>query len=355
MTLEVERPLPLVRLLLIGMAVPAACAALDHVLLSRLYGGTQHALATVLTLAAFVVQIGLFGWLCGRWIDQPLLRWLIYGWCWVLVDLQTLTAAAMAGPSYYWGNMNRLLPSSLFVAQLGLVTIWAVLGTTRWYFRWPAAVVLGMFCLVPIIDLHYHGSELTGLLFIQTCALALICGVLRWQRFRLVDPALGPKQAGAMKPLQFGVRHVLIWTTSLAVVLGVARGLNLLSPGFLAGLLGPRWLVNLTAGCLIAGVLVVSLWSALGQGGWIRYAALVVTAPLAGVLVAGSEWYYIQNTSPNTGWLWMGQTPPLVSWAFWRGWWTNEWWLLAWTCLAGGLLFAALIIYRTRGYRLTRA
>ncbi len=351
------RPLPLVRLLIIGMAAPAACAALDQALLSQLDSGTQNSSLTVLTLTAFVVQVGLFGWLCGRWIESPLLRWLIYGWCWVLVDLQTLTAGALAGQSYYWGNVNRLLPGSLFVAQLGLVTIWAVLGRARWYLRWPAALVLGACSALPILGQHYHGNDLTAFLFIQTCALAFICGVLRWQRFRLTAPSetAGAMAQGDLRPMQFGVRHVLIWTTSLAVVLALARALNLLSPGLFATLLGPRWLDNVTAGGLIAIVLVVALWAALGKGYGVRYLALVTATPLAGVLVAASEWYHIQTTSPNTRWLWAATPPPLWSWTFWRGWWDSEWWLFAWTCLAGGLLFAALLFCRTLGYRLTRA
>jgi hypothetical protein len=353
---EPKRPLPLVSLLLVGMVVPVVCSAVDHVLLSQMTSGVASGGTIVLTLAVFVFQIGLFGVLCGRWIAEPLLRWIIYLWCWVLVDLQIITASALAGPSYYWGNANRLLPSSLFNAQLGLVTIWAVLGTTRWYLRWPAALILAMLCALPMLDLHYHGSDLSGFLFMQVVALAGICGVLRWQRFRLIVPSAEPMAgatSGSLRPLQFGVRHVLIWTTSLAVVLGLARALNLLSPGFIADLLGQRWLVNITAGGLIAIVLVVALWSALGEGHG-RLVALLTIAPLAGLLVSASEWYYVQHVSYYQWRGFRGIPPPVSSLAFWAGWWENEWWLVAWTCLAGGLLFAALLIYRTLGYRLTR-
>ena len=343
--------LPLLRLLLAGMAVPAACAALDHALLTQLMMGTANGSVMVLTLAAFIFQVGLFGVMCGKFIDHPVLRWAIYIWCWVLVDLQCLTAGSLAGPSYYWGNMQRLLPTSLFNAQLGLVTIWAVLGTLRWYFRLPAALVLATLCALPLLDSHYHGSELGGLFFMQTCVLAFICGVLRWQRFRLVQPVkLAAEARGDLTRLQFGVRHVLIWTTSLAVVLALARALNVLSPGFVAEMLGQRWLVNVTAGGLIAVVLVLALWAGLGEGSWLRLLALAIVAPQAGTLVAASEWYNHWNT-PQGMW---AVNPPLWSSAYWNGWWDTEWWLCAWTCLAGGLLFAALLIYRTLGYRLTR-
>jgi hypothetical protein len=345
----------LLRLLLVGVIVPAACASIDHALLSQLQTGGQSAAAILLLLATFIAQVGLLGVLCGRLIDQPLLRWIIYGWCWVLVDLQTVTAAALAGSSPYWGDIYRLLPSSLFNAQLGLMVIWAVLGTTRWYYRWPAALILGTLCLLPLLELHYHGSGITGFLFMQIVALVLICGGLRWRGFRLVDTAaLAAQNQRGLRSLQFGVRHVLIWTTSLALVLGIARALDLFSPELVSSLLGERWLANITAGGLIAIVLVAALWAALGDGIWLRYAALLVLAPACGVLVALSEWNYSQTTWPARA-PWAARPPPVLTALYWQGWFDNGWWLIAWSCLAGGLLFAALLIFRTLGYRLTRS
>jgi hypothetical protein len=337
--------LPLARLVLVGIVVPTISVAVDHVLLAAAAASpTQNGGLLILALAALIVQVGLFGVLCGR-LPVPVFRWVLYGWCWVLVDLQTLVAGANAGPSYYWGNSHRLLPSALFNAQLGLMTIWAVFGTARWYVRVPAAAILGLLCAIPQLDVYYQGSDLSGLLFMQMAILGLICLTLRFRGFRLVDQASVATAAGGLRPLQFGVRHVLIWTTSLAVLLGAARGLNMLSPDFLSSLLGTRWIVNVTTGCLLAIVLVVALWAALGAGGASRLVALVFVPPLAGLLISAGQWY-----SSVTRW----RAPPVLSAAFWSGWWSDEWWLVVWTCLAGGLLFAALLIYRTLGYRLTR-
>jgi len=341
----------LLRLLLIGVVVPAGCSALDHALLSHMTSGSSNSGGMiVLTLAAFIVQVGLLGVLCGYWIDAPLLRWIIYGWCWVLIDVQALTAIALGGHARYWGNAQHMLPSSLFNAQLGLVTIWAVLGTTQWYFRWPAALVLAVLCCPPLLGLHYSGSELSGFFIMQIVVLLVICGVLRWRGFCLAAPAaatsIGPEEP---RRLQFGVRHVLIWTTSVAFALGLARALDLFSPDIAASLLGERWLVNITAGGLLAIVLVVALWAALGEGSWLRLVALVCVAPAAGVLVSASQWYHRMHLSSLRR-----VTPSPWTGMFWQRWLHYEWWLIAWTCLAGGLLFAALLIYRTRGYRLTR-
>ena len=89
------RPLPLSRLLVVGVLVPAVCVAADHALLSRMMGHERETGLILLTLTVFVLQVGLFGVLCGRFIEQPLLRWIIYIWCWVLVDLQDVIVHIM--------------------------------------------------------------------------------------------------------------------------------------------------------------------------------------------------------------------------------------------------------------------
>jgi hypothetical protein len=53
--------LPLARLLLVGAIVPTIFTAADHWLLTRLQLYPSDTLHIVLTMAAFVVQIGLMG------------------------------------------------------------------------------------------------------------------------------------------------------------------------------------------------------------------------------------------------------------------------------------------------------
>ncbi|HMC11398.1 MAG TPA: hypothetical protein VKH44_08915, partial [Pirellulaceae bacterium] len=215
------------------------------------------------------------------------------------------------------------LSQSLFTAQLGLVTVWAVLGTARWTMRVPVVLVL----LVPLM-----GN------IAQTAALCLICLVLRSQRFRLIlaapatdSEAISTAEGPALRPIQFGMRDVLLWTTALAPLLAIVR----IDEGRM-----------LTAGVLHAIVLVVALWTALGKGpAWLRWPLLLLFALVAGFVLVKVDEFHI-------GW-----RPPFTP--FWRVtnlhyFWLWQWKTVAEFLLAGGMLAATLLIYRVLGYRLCR-
>lgn len=348
--------LPLARLLLVGALVPAVYSSLDHWLLTRLQLRPNDTGHIVLTMAVFAAQVGLLGWLCGRLLDDPWWRWGLYIWGWVLVDLQLLSATVFADGGN-WRSHGRLLPGSMFAAQVGLTIIWAILGTTRWTLRWPTCLVLGTVLAVPALEGRHFSSEI--LFPAQMIALAGLCLLLRWQRFQLqrIDvqsptaPTPGSPAAKQLQLAQFSIRHVLIWTTSLAVVLGVLRALDLLSIRALLPYFEGSAISSLTAGILIAGVFVVAVWAALGAGpAWLRWPMLIASLVLCGLsfcllhfLSNGGLWSDIPTLIFHPG------TPTRSSW-----YWERDRWLAAWVILAGGLLFASLIILRVLGYRLAR-
>src|SRR4029434_7297738 len=111
------------RLTAVALLLPALFVAIDRLLLDALAGLWRNEWTMLLTMAIFVIQIGLMGVVCGRWIDWPFLRWLLYGWCWLLIDFQTLIAWAFANQTW-WGDAFQA--SALLNAQLGLAIIWAV-------------------------------------------------------------------------------------------------------------------------------------------------------------------------------------------------------------------------------------
>jgi hypothetical protein len=355
--------LPLSRIFFVGAIVPSAFVSLDLWLIARMESGGAGAAA--LLLAAFVVQVGLLGILCGKFVEPAWLRWVIYAWGFALMDGVTLALASDSGVVFYWGDTTSLpttslLTTSLLSSQVGLVVVWAVLGNTRWLIRGPAALVLVALLAVPLAGVRYRGGDLTPLFIAQCLALLAICLVLRWKRFRLtVSEPQSPRlpsatnpmtnfRSGPLRPMQFGVRDVLTWTTSLAVVLAVARALDLLSPVKIAALFGQDWIVMLTAGFLSAIVLVVALWSALGAGrARLRWPLLAFFAPAGGLTFA-----LLDFRAKTWNWWPTGMRRSIWNAAYRDYFYSLEWHLIAWFCLAGGLLFAALLIYRTLGYRL---
>lgn len=341
--------LPIARLLLVGMLVPAVFSALDHWLLGRLVMNPRNHFVIALTMAAFVVQVGVLGVLCGRLLTSPWWRWGVYAWGWLLIDIQILSSLDMvANSNWWWTNSQYLLLVSLLAAQVALAIICGILGTWRWTFRWPLCAAAGVLLSIPLVNSYGLAREM---LPVGIPALVALCLALRWWGFRLdlVEPPAGsdPARATAAKQqsLQFGVRHVLIWTTSLAVVLGVLRGLDLLRLDVLMPIAQSPILSLLTAGAFLALLFIVAMWAALGAGSpWLRWPALAVTMAAAGLVCAALEWM------DRGGQLLHLLVYTIATDAFW----SQNGWIMAWMVLAGGLIAAALLILRSIGYRLVR-
>jgi hypothetical protein len=340
-------PLPVGRLVLVGALVPAVFAYVDYRLLLLLQVTWASTFVVTLTMLVFVVQIGLLGWLCGRLLTNPWWRWGLYLWGGVLVDLQLVSATVFVGGGW---SVRTILPASLFAAQVGLAIVWAILGDTHWAIRLPACAVAGTLLTLPM-DLGYG---IAGDSFpIQLITLAILCLLLRWRGFRLEKvEAAGPvlpsaaKEASRPPPsrrMQFSIRHVLIWTTSLALILGVLRFLDLLSLEAWIPFFQENFIATLTGGLLLACVFVVSLWAALGSGPlWLRLPLLALALSATGFVLGVIHFCSEAN--------------PRVSYAdLWRYrdyFWENDGWHVAWVFLAGSLLAASLVILRAIGYRL---
>ncbi len=344
--------LPLARLAFVGMLVPIVFTAVDHLLLGRMQLNPSD-YNVFLTMGVFVAQIGTMGWLCGRYLTQSIWRWGIYLWSWLLVDLQLLSASVFADGGRWWSHA-KLLPGSLFAAQVGLAIVWGILGTTRWTIRIPACLVAGAIIAIPALNSYAYRAQYV--VPIQMISLVVLCLLLRWRRYRLENLTASAAETSVANSAttrelarsQFTIRHVLIWTTSLALLLGILRGLDLLSLDALRPLVGGRMTLQWTAGIAIAVVFVVAVWAALGAGPvWMRVPILVFAIAVVGVALLLSI-FLADNNFVVVKQLW---TMPYVR----RVAWEQNGWVLSWTALAGSLLFASLLILRVIGYRLVRA
>jgi hypothetical protein len=346
-----------------GGVAPALFGLVDNWLFAAMEQKPQGGLGIVWLFTVFVVQVGVLGVLAARLIELPPLRWAIYAWCWLLIDVQALTASQISSLRY--DDSSILLVNALFAAQVGVILMWGILGTTRWQLRLPAIGVLAPVLAMPLFTGQHHGmTDLSQLSLAQLIALGLICGLLRWQRFQLAPPPQPPaaeeepappstdpaiaaapsRRRRDLKLAQFGIRHVLIWTTSLAFSLGLLRLLGLLSIPGLSSLLNSELLGYATAGTLIAIVLVVALWAGLGAGPfYLRWPGLAITCLAVGVALI----YFEHRRMLSGPW----RPVLLQDWFDIVG---EFWYWLAWPCLAGALLFATLLMFRTLGHRLVR-
>jgi hypothetical protein len=193
-------------------------------------------------------------------------------------------------------------------------------------------------------------DEGSGLPATQTLALLAICGAMAWQRFRLYRAAEESKPhaggTGHMR-VQFGVRHVLIWTTTIAILLAILRALDLLSLEFVRPFLDRNFLWVATEGAVVAIVLIVSLWAGLGEGpAWLRWPLPLVLGLGGGLGLGFAHWLSLVPYGRIPATLY-----PTSAWQQFR---VLEETRIAWVSLAGGLLFAGVLYFRAQGVRLSR-
>jgi hypothetical protein len=344
--------LDLRRLLLVGAGLPVVVAAVTYLLLYRFIVGERSVQEITFGFSCFVLEIGLVGVIVGKAMPHPWMRWLLFGWVMVLVDLLVCSSALLESKGY----VREILPAAALVsAQIGLAIVLGTLGTARWYWRAPLSLALGggLLAFWLLVVTGWSGSLMAGILVVQAITLTLMSIGLRVRGYRLVHQdaldfhATGP----GSRRFQFGIKDVLIWTTSLAILLGVMRGAGMLVWVTFSD--HPSLYFKATVAVVSANVIVFSLWASLGQGHWaLRYSLLVVMlvalgAALGALSVYGQDLLNLfRSQSAATGGRYYDYD--LYQWQEVR------WWWIAWMFLSGGLLAASLMIFRAVGYRLVR-
>ena len=353
MNTAITRPAPrlnLRHLLAVGVVLPACLAGVNHLLLTSGLPFGSSPTSLCLLMGLYVLQIGFIGWAVATYIQPWPLRWFIYGWIMVLVDIQ-LSAMMSNG-----GEGITCLATAMLAGQLGMIIVWGILGTGHWVWRVPAwLVVLNQFWAFFNLLVLLKGQSANsftgnwdGLVTTQAVLLSILCGILRLRGYSLLKLESGSETEGGERskaPLQFGIRDVLIWTTSLAVLLGIGKAGDLLTWSYFKQIYSPGTLLLLTIGICTAVVLLVALWSALGRGrAWLRYMVLAVISLGMGT---GIGWFcteVVKRSLPSASW----------TYSYWH-WYSTGYWWIGWMFLTGALLAASLIIYRTLGYRLVRS
>ena len=341
-------PLDLSRIFLIGAGLPAVIAALNYALLFRVYSVTVESIA--LYFVCFVLEVGLVGAIVGYHVERPWLRWTLYVWLMALINLMTFTIVGAFGLS---SPAAAIPPAALFAGQIGLCVTWACFGDGRWQVRVPAmaAIAGGLYFVWGLTSLSsYENQTWNEMLLWQVASLSTLCVVLRLKGFRLSREELTEVAASGRRlaATQFGIRDVLILTTVLAVLLGIARALDMLSARAAQDLLRSGAIAKLSITIVGAIAIVVALWMALGSGSfWVRYPVGISAILFLGLLVA--VWSRFRLFFLQTPGRRLGSSDFEVI----RLYETGPWWI-GWLFLSGGLLAATLIILRARGYRLVR-
>lgn len=327
------------RLFVFAVLLPAAVAGSNQVLI-------KSAPTQVLQFWFYpwlVLSTAVLSWCAGRYLRHAWLGWLVFAWSCVLLDI--LTIAVCLG-----GAINDHFAFTLVSAQISLVVLWAILDTSSWQWRLPGvlAVAPAVWVFAGIFTRSY-GSWFSRswflLLFLTTVAVIVLCGGLRLCGFSLMKPtddSINASRPDALRPYQFGVKHMMFWAAAMVPILLVGRGLDFLVLKSL-GEFGTFQIV-LLALC-VATANLTAIWTILGSGALVLRLIALFAIPL--VLAAGVNLYleYVRSmlstNSPYYNNLMYGLFSRQVNWN-------------AWFCLDAALLAALLLYLRASGYQLVR-
>lgn len=322
------------RLLVASVALPALVVAIDDRALAYAEARRWPDPLMAILYTWFVVQIGWLSAAAGRWLPHWGWRLLIVGWSLLLINL-TLGRIAM---STYHGT--HLLAQALFASEVGALTSWLVLGATPWPGRLAtiAAAYIPVAFLKDCVHLHLGGpwnDAWTVIVGVQVGSIAAAVGLLRAAGYR-IEIYRGDQTGTAGGPVQFSLRHLLIATTLVAVIIPVMQQL-LRSSQWLSGL---QWIHASSDGLLLGLVSLTALWMALGRGRWAIKAILFLVLATA---AAGALWWLETSIAYKVRWSFRPE--PLTD--------AGRWWF-AWTLLTGAFLAGSLFVLRATDYRLVR-
>jgi hypothetical protein len=332
---------PLVRQVLHVVGIPAAVVAIDHLAFEWSQQINWSALAYAVLMPLLVGQVALLASWSAKRVHPAPMRWFVYVWSLVLVDL--VVFSAMLETERDWSNPGpSTLGFALIGAQLSGLVIWLVLGSASWPWRIAAFLVLASVAAVllgrvAVAQWRWSAYVWPAILLAQSAIVLLLCFLARVLRVRIqADYQSSPQSA---QPLQFSLHHLLVWTTSVCLMLVVLRGVDLL---FLERLQTQELFPLGELAVNMAAASAVAVWAALGTGPWmlrLLILAIVAAASGWGLQRTGDEWNAALGNA-NTDLIHIVSN--MGNYSF------------VWTALSTGFLAALLVFFRAQGHRLTR-
>ena len=209
------------RLITFAVLLPAAVAGSNQLLfeLAPSFHGLRVWLYPWMALSTAVLS-----WSAGRYLSPAWLRWVVFAWCLILLDMLTIAACLTHRTEMHFGHM-------MVAAQISLIVLWTVLASGNWQWRMP----LGLFAAAGLIVFastfrpYWGRPDWNLLMIVTTLVILLVCGAIRLSGFALQQPTretLGWSDHHSLKTIQFGLKHMLLWATALVPLLLVMRGLD---------------------------------------------------------------------------------------------------------------------------------
>ncbi len=262
------------------------------------------------------LKIGLL--LAGHVVAELLLAWAT----WEILAWPTRGITAFAGfPIHIVGLF------ALIFAEAGLIGVWGGLGAARLARRLPAVIAATVYLwAVLVMAMPTEGQRFSTFLIIALTAgtILVVLSGLRNSRRRLRLAHLA-NESPASEGFQFSIRHLLLATAAVAVVMAIGRGIRTITDR--------QWENTLAAAIFPSCFIMVdlaTLWAALGIGRpTLRLAVVVPTAFVVGML----PMYYLEGMGLSGG--------RFVVWSAFVG-------------FQAIIMAASLLVVRSCGWRLVR-
>jgi hypothetical protein len=321
------------RLLLVAVVLPTFAATTNQVIYDNL--GSSFDLRPWL-YPWMALTTALLSWCAGRYIYPAWLRWLLFGWCLLLLDV--LTIAAGEGHRVDDGTSYMLV-----AAQVNFLTFWAIMGPLGWQFRLPIVLVGSgaMIGLCSIITNSWTSQGWAFTMMLTPVVGGALCIGLRLLGLRLqrISAIRSENAAYTKGPQQFGLRHMFVWATAVVPLLLVLRGLDLLF--FVPWVDGESAFAATLLATGVATINLTAVWCILGTG-WmgLRLAALVA---IPTITAAGLTYYSYYLQSLYSTW---ANMPILDTFIEMQA----DW--FTWCIVSAALLAALLLFLRASGFQL---
>ena len=331
----------------------------DNLILQAIVSFQGSEAVAYFAFALFVIQTIVLSVVVGLNSRKHWVWWGFFVWSLALVNLQLFLINHQVGTT---GNSGEDIEFTAFVfaffaAQIGLTIFWAICCThPRLRFRLPlASFVLILAChpfWAPQGNLSTRiSNRWLGLLTFFIIAATLTFGILRYLRFQLGSLNDSTSQANHEARGQFGIKHLLAWTTIVAVLFGIgdAFGRTIGWDRILDGAFGSAFLINFGMTLLVTISLVAVVWAVMGESkrGLIRVGVLLVFLVAVALALQYLDYQFLVKNyySLAIGYYWN----PSIEARFKL---IRVWGI--WTILNGMFLAALLMVFRFAGFRFTR-
>ena len=173
-----------------------------------------------------------------------------------------VAAHVVAGVVLTWANQKYTgaAKAALVFADAGLVGVWGGLSSTRltWRFLGVIAAILYLWAVLSFETFNLDIVEYLMIAF-STVALVMVLIGLRYSRYELHLAHL-PNELTSPNGFQFSIRHLLLTTALVAIVLGIGRGVQSISDQ------DPESVLVATIPLCVIMVELATLWATLGMG-----------------------------------------------------------------------------------------